>query len=76
MRTSAARKKKETYQFVDVTAEDVACGKGPGHHGAEKACHSAISLEQHFINKSRKKNNSTGTISQEYYSAFQHNDRT
>jgi hypothetical protein len=42
-------------QFMDVAAEDVACGKGPGHHAAEKACHSAISLEQIFIKKSRKK---------------------
>ena len=48
-------RKKETYQFVDVTTEDVTCGEGPVHHGAEKACHLAISLEQHFINKSRKK---------------------
>jgi hypothetical protein len=62
-------------QFMDVAAEDVACGKGPGHHAAEKACHSAISLEQIFIKKSRKKN-TTGNISQEYYSSFQHNDRT
>ena len=60
---------------MDVTTEDVTCGEGPVHHGAEKACHLAISLEQHFINKSRKKN-SIGTISQEYYSAFQHDDRT
>jgi hypothetical protein len=44
---------------VDVAAEDVACGKGPCHHAAEKACHLAISLEQHFIKKSRK-NNTTG----------------
>jgi hypothetical protein len=39
MTTSAARKlhrkKNKTYQFVDVAAEDVACGKGPGHHAAK-----------------------------------------
>jgi putative ribosome biogenesis GTPase RsgA len=57
MTASAARKKNETSQFVDVAAEDVACGKGPCHHVAEKACHLAISLEQHFIKKSRKKYN-------------------
>jgi len=44
--------KNKTYQFVDVAAEDVACGKGPGHHAAE-SCHSAISLDKHFIKKSR-----------------------
>jgi len=47
MAISAARElhiKNKTYQIVDVAPEDVACGKGPGHHAAEKSCHSAISL--------------------------------
>ena len=44
---------------MDVAPEDVACGKGPGHHAAEKSCHSAISLDN-TLSRNQEKNNTTG----------------
>jgi hypothetical protein len=44
--------KKETYQFVDMVAEGVACGRGLVHHAAEKPSHGVIpSVKSNSPNK-------------------------